>query len=210
MRATFPDFQFVYGDSEFTPNNPTPGGLVSTALQAENGDWIYAVNADADREDFCSDPFRRDHIWSKLPLRADGSLDRSSPYVVPYHAICSAVGSFFDGLTGGLKYKRMIGFVADHGTQDMQRIHNMFDNDWFNVMPQSVPRHPFLDLASLEMIAGVEDDRLRDGQPLPAKDVSKAHHALYDARWDQELHQFLLGNSRAVRVASGIEALEAV
>lgn len=208
MKATYPDFEFVYGDSEFTPNNHTPGGLVSTALQADKGNWLYLVNADADREDFCSDSFRRDHIWSKLPLRADGSLDRSSPYVVPYSVIQSAVGSYFNGLTDGMKYKSRIGFVADHCTQDMQRIHNLFDNDWFGTMPKSVPKHPFLDLASLEMLAGVEDDHLPNGFRLPEKYIERAHHALYDARWDQEVHEFLLEHSRAVRVASGVEALE--
>lgn len=207
MKATYPGFEFVYGDSEFTPDNHTPGGFVSTALQADR-DWLYLVNADADREDFCSDPFRRDHIWSKLPLRADGSLDRSSPYVVPYASIQSAVGSYFDGLTDKEKYKNRIGFVADHCTQDMQRIHNLFDNDWFGVMPQSVPKHPFVDLASLEMLAGVEDDHLPNGLRLPEKYAERAHNALYDARWDQEVHRFLMNHSRAVRVASGVERLE--
>lgn len=207
MKATFPGFEFVYSDSEFTPNNHTPGGLVSIAFQDDHG-WLYLVNADADREDFCSDSFRRDHIWSKLPLRADGSLDRSSPYVVPYTAIKSAVGSYLDGVADGQRYKYRIGFVADHCTQDMQRIHNLFDNDWLNVMPQSVPKHPFLDLASLEMIAGVEDDRLPSGLRLPEKDADRAHHALYDARWDKEVHEFLMEHSRTVRVASGVEKLE--
>src|ERR1044072_3972486 len=68
MKATYPGFEFVYGDSEFTPDNPPPAGLVATALQADH-DWLYLVNAETDREDFCSDPFRRDHLWSKLPLR---------------------------------------------------------------------------------------------------------------------------------------------
>lgn len=207
MKATYPDFEFVYGDSEFTPNNHTAGGLVSTALQADH-ESLYLVNADADREDFCSDPFRDDAIWSKLPLRTDGSLDRSHPAVVPYSVIRSAVASYFDSLTDSMKYKSRIGFVADHGTQDMQRIHNLFDNDWFGLMPRSVPKHPFLDLASLEMIAGVQDDHLPNGLRLPEKYTEKAHHALYDARWDKEVHEFLLAHSRAVRVASGVELLE--
>lgn len=207
MKATYPGFQFVYGDAEFTPDNHTPAGLVSIAFQADR-DWLYLVNADADRDDFCSEPFRRDHIWSKLPLLANGSLDRSSPYVVPYTVIQSAVGSYFKGVTDGQKYKNRIGFVADHCTQDMQRTHNLFDNDWFGVMPSSVPKHPFVDLASLEMLAGVEDDHLPSGLRLPEKYAERAHHALYDARWDKEVHEFLLEHSRAVRVASGVERLE--
>ena len=207
MKATFPGFEFVYGDSEFTPNNRMFDGLVSTALQAPSS-HLYLVNADVNREAFCENPFCRDEIWSKLPLRADGSLDRSNPAVVPYSVIQSAVGSFFDTLTDGMRYKNRIGFVADHCTQDMQRIHDLFENDWFGVMPQSVPKHAFLDLASLEMIAGVEDGRLPNGLRLPEKYAEKAHHALYDARWDREVHEFLLLHSRAVRVASGVERLE--
>jgi hypothetical protein len=207
MRATYPDFEFVYGDSEFTPNNRMSDGLVSTALQASNT-HLYLVNAEADREAFCENPFCRDEIWSKLPLRADGSLDRSNPAVVPYAVIQSTVGSFFDSLTDKMRYKNRIGFVADHCTQDMQRIHDLFDNDWFGVMPPSVPKHAFLDLASLEMLAGVEDGHLPNGLRLPEKYTEKAHHALYDARWDREVHEFLMVHSRAVRVASGVERLE--
>lgn len=206
MRATFPGFEFVYGDSEFTPDNRSHTGLVSTALQAD-GDWLYLVNADADREDFCSDPFRRDHIWSKLPLRSDGTLDRSSPYVVPYGVIRSTVASFFNGLTDGQKYKSRIGFVADHCTQDMQRIHDLYSNDWFGQMPRSVPKHTFLDLASLEMAVGVEDDHLPNDLRLPEKCAEKAHHALYDARWDKEVHEFLMLHSRTARIISGVEKL---
>ena len=207
MKATYPSFEFVYGDSEFTPNHRMSDGLVSTALQAPST-HLYLVNADADREAFCENPFCRDEIWSKLPLRADGSLDRSNPAVVPYSVIQSTVGSFFDSLTDGARYKNRIGFVADHCTQDMQRIHDLFENDWFGVMPQSVPKHAFLDLASLEMIAGVEDDHLPNGLRLPEKYAERAHHALYDARWDKEVHEFLMEHSRAVRVASGVERLE--
>jgi hypothetical protein len=207
MKAFFPDFTFVYNDAEFTPDLHTPGGLVSLALHSEQGD-LYLVNADADREAFCSNDFRRDHIWSKLPLNPDGSLDLTNPSVMPYEDIADAVAAHFYALTGGDKYRQRIGIVADHGTQDMQRLHNLFGNDWFGRMPVTVPRRPFLDLATLEDIAGVENDRLPDGTPLPEKDPSAAHHALADARWDREVHEFLLEHSRAVRVASGVERLE--
>lgn len=206
MKAFFPNFTFVYNDAEFTPNLHTPGGLVSLALHSEHGD-LYLVNADADREAFCSNDFRRDRIWSKLPLNPDGSLDLTNPSVMSYEDIADAVAAHFYALTGGAKYRQRIGIVADHGTQDMQRLHDLFDNDWFGRMPVTVPRRPFLDLATLEDIAGVEDDRLSDGTPLPEKNPDAAHHALTDARWGREVHEFLLEHSRAVRVASGVERL---
>lgn len=204
MKAFFPDFIFVYGDAEFTPDLHTPGGLVSLALHSELGDR-YMVNADADREAFCADDFRRDHIWSKLPLLPDGSLDRSHPNVMSHEDIADVVAAHFDMLTGGAKYRKRIGFVADHGTQDMQRIHNLFKNDWFGRMPVSVPRRPFIDIATLEDLAGVEDGRLSDGTPLPQNDPNEIHHALVDAKWDREVHEFLMKRSKAVRIASGVE-----
>lgn len=206
MKAYYPDFTFVYGDAEFTPELHTPGGLVSLALHSEHGS-LYMVNADADREAFCASDFRRDHIWSKLPLRGDGNLDLSHPAVMRYSDIADAVAVHFDTLTGGQKYRKRVGFIANHGTQDMGRIHALFNDDWFGVMPPSVPRRPFADIATLEDIAGVEDDHLPNGLRLPELGADEAHHALRDARWDQDVHEFLMEHSQAVRVASGVERL---
>jgi hypothetical protein len=206
MKAFFPDFEFAYADAEFTPDNHTPGGLVSYAITSRLGD-LYLVNAEANREDFCSSDFRRDHIWSKLPLLPSGELDFTSPNVVPYDEIRRRVLGYFHDVSGGRNSRRTVGFVADHSTQDMQRVHNLFGNDW-GTMPKSIPRHPFVDLATLEDLAGVVDDHLPSGLRLPEKFAERAHHALYDARWDREVHEFLLEHSRAVRVASGVERLE--
>jgi hypothetical protein len=207
MKAFYPGFTFVYGDAEFTPNLHTPGGLVSLALHSERGS-VYAVNAEADRDAFCASPFRRTHIWSKLPLRKDGSLDLKHPAVMSYSDIADMVAVHFDTLTGGRKYRKHVGFIANHGTQDMGRIHAMFDDDWFDVMPPSVPRRPFADLATLEDLAGVEDDHLPNGLRLPELPADEAHHALRDAKWDREVHEFLMQHSQAVRIASGVERLE--
>lgn len=207
MKATLPGFEFVYIDAEFTPNNHTPGGLVSFAAHSDKGD-LYLVNQGADQADFCSSEFREKHIWSKLPLGENGQIDPNGQHVVPYHQIAVEVARFFTFLTGGRGYRKSIGIIADHGTQDMQRLHNLFDNDWFGRMPSSVPKRPFHDLATLEDIAHVEDDHLPNGLRLPEKYAERAHHALYDARWDREVHEFLMNHSRAVRVACGVELLE--
>jgi len=207
MRATLPGFEFVYIDAEFTPDNHTPGGLVSFAAHSRSGS-LYLVNQEADRKDFCSASFREEHIWSKLPLLEDGRIDPSDEHVVPYDQMAVEFARYFTFLTGGRNYRKHIGIVADHGTQDMQRLHNFFHNDWFGRMPSSVPKRPFHDLATLEDIARVEDGRLPNGLALPPKDDARAHHALYDAQWDRAVHEFLLEHSRAVRVACGVELLE--
>lgn len=206
MKAYYPDFTFVYCDAEFTPELHTPGGLISLALHSEYGS-LYLVNAEADRETFCASDFRRDHIWSKLPLRDDGSLDLTHPAVMRYKDIADAVAIHFDTLTGGQKYRKRVGLVANHGTQDMGRIHALFNDDWFGEMPPSVPRRLFLDIATMEDIAGVEDDHLPNGLRLPELGADEAHHALRDAQWDRDVHEFLMEHSQAVRIASGVERL---
>lgn len=206
MKAYHPGFTFVYGDAEFTPDLHTPGGLVSLALHSERGS-IYMVNADADREAFCSNDFCEKHIWSKLPLRPDGSLDLNHVHVMPYGRIAETVAGYFNLLTGSRKYRQHVGFIANHGTQDMGRIHALFKDDWFDVMPPSVPKRPFQDIATLEDIAGVEDDHLPSGLRLPELGADEAHHAMNDAMWDRDVHEFLMQHSQAVRVASGVERL---
>lgn len=207
MKATLPGFEFVYIDAEFTPNNHTPGGLASFAAHSNKGD-LYLVNRGVDQGDFCSNEFREKHIWSKLPLGGNGQIDPNHEHVKSYPEIAVEVAQFFSFLTGGRGYRKSIGIIADHGTQDVQRLHNLFGNDWFGIMPPSVPKRPFHDLATLEDIAHVEDGRLPNGLRMPEKDPQRAHHALYDAHWDREAHEFLLTHSRHVRVACGIELLE--
>lgn len=206
MKAIHPDFTFVYADAEFTPDDRSTGGLISLALHSGQGS-LYVVNSGADRERFCANNFCREHIWSKLPLRADGSLDETSDSVMHYGAIRQMVSGYFQKLTQGQGYRDRVGLIADHGTQDMQRIHDLFGND-FGAMPQWIPRRPFQDLATLEDLAGARGGRLPDGERIPAMEPADRHHALKDAEWDRAVHEYLMSHSRAVRVASGVERLE--
>ncbi|MFE0472490.1 hypothetical protein ACFW2V_12840 [Streptomyces sp. NPDC058947] len=209
MKAFFPDFTFVYIDAEFLPDDHSPYGLISLALHSEHGSkYMVNENVNSRLTDLRAIPFQRDHILPKLPLRPAGNLDTGHSDVYPYRDMAEETGRYFHALTGGRKYRRHVGLVADHGTQDMQRIHNLFNNDWFGLMPSSVPRRLFLDLATMEDLAGVEGGCLPDGRPLPEKDPQQAHHPLVDAMWDREVHEFLMQHSRAVRVASGVERLE--
>lgn len=207
MKAFNPDFTFVYIDAEFTPDLHVPGGLVSLALHSERGS-VYMVNAEANREAFCASDFCLEHIWPKLPLRSDGELNLGADEVMSYSAIHEMTDRYFFELTDGEDYRQRVGVVADHGTQDMQRIHSLFRNDWA-AMPKWIPRRPFLDLATLEDLAGVKDGAMPqpDGTLLPVMLPDQAHHALCDAQWDHEVHEFLMDRSQAVRVASGIERL---
>lgn len=203
MKALYPNFMFVYIDAEFAPDLRTPGGLVSLAVYSKQKS-LYRVNADADREAFCASEFREKHIWSKLPLCSDGRLNLGHAAVAHYSSIAVAVSAYFYALTGGQDYRKRIGLIANHGTQDVQRLHDLFDNDWAR-MPPWIPRRLFADLATLEDLAGVEDGHLPDGTPLPELDPADAHHALKDAEWDHRVHEFLMERDRSVRIASGVE-----
>lgn len=208
MKAFFPDFTFVYIDAEFLPDDLSPYGLISLALHSEHGSkYMVNENVNSRLADLRAIPFQREHILPKLPLRPAGDLDVEHPDVYSFSGMANEVEDYFNALTGGRNYRRHVGLVADHGTQDMQRVHGLFSNDWFGLMPSSVPKRLFLDLATLEDLAGVEGGCLPDGRPLPEKD-QQVHHALVDAKWDREVHEFLMRHSRAVRVASGVERLE--
>lgn len=207
MKAHLPDFLFAYGDAEFIPHNLGPSGLISLAFHSERGS-IYLINADMDQQEIrtARDPgslWRRDNVWAKLPRLADDSLDRMHPNVVSYAALRSAVAMYFDDITGRRAARESVGFIADHGTQDMQRVHNLWDNDWSR-MPASIPRRPFQDIATLEDISGVQMGRLPNGLELPVQDPRGQHHALRDAEHDKVVHDFLLEHSHAARVASGM------
>jgi hypothetical protein len=208
MKAFFPDFTFVYIDAEFLPNDHSPYGLISLALHSERGSkYMVNENVNSRLTDLRAIPFQREHILPKLPLRPAGDLDTGHPDVYTYRDMAEEVGEYFHAMTGGRNYRKHVGIIADHGTQDMQRIHNLFGNDWFGRMPPSVPRRPFADLATLEDLAGIEGGNLPNGIPMPEQASETAHHAMADAQWDREAHEFLLEHSQAVRVASGVERL---
>lgn len=210
MLAHFPDFLFAYGDAEFIPHDMTPRGLISLALHSSRGS-VYLINGDMNQEEIrnaqdAGSLWRRENVWSKLPRLADGSLDQMHLNVVSYADLRNSVAMYFEDVTNRRAARESVGFIADHGTQDMQRVHNLWDNDWSR-MPASVPRRPFQDIATLEDISGVRMGRLPNGLELPAQDPRGQHHALRDAEHDKVVHDFLLEHSHAVRVASGVVAV---
>lgn len=207
MKAYIPDFLFAYTDAEFIPHDMTPRGLISLAVHTSRGS-IYLINGDMNQEEIrnaqdAGSRWRRENVWSKLPRLADGSLDRMHLNVMPYSDLRNAVATYFDDVTRHRPAREAVGFIADHGTQDMQRVHNLWDNDWSR-MPASIPKRPFQDIATLEDLARVREGYLPNGLAMPVQDSRGQHHALRDAEHDRVIHDFLLEHSHAVRVASGI------
>jgi hypothetical protein len=213
MKERWPDFTFVGIDLEFLRDIPGQPGLISMALAYRDKDHrthsLYVINGDVDQDEVLRRPWMVDNVWSKLPLDTDGRyLDLRSSEVQAYYDIPGLVSDFLSPLTDGESYRQHIGLIADHGTQDVQRLHELWGHDWSpGAMPPWIPKRLFQDLATLEDVAGVSEGRMPDGERLPEMDPVNEHVALWDAVHDLDVLEFLLARSRAVRVACGVELI---
>jgi hypothetical protein len=166
-------------DTEFVPPVLGPRGLVSLAV-TDGHDELYLINADTDFQTVLDwkHPWMIDNVVRHLPLTADGWLDRKHPQVVPYEEIQRACADFF-----GRDKDRRPKVVANCGTQDVVRLHGLWDHDW-SEMPRGVP-HSFTDVNELQADLGISDEEL------PYRDPSGCHHALMDARHELAVYRFL-------------------
>lgn len=172
----------VYLDCEFIPSDPTIGGLISIGLTDDQGRDYYAVNSYLDARTVSSHPWLSKHVWPYLPnCAADGLptwLDIRHPDVkTPKQIRADLVRYFGDHGPAHLH--------CWYGGQDICRLHSLWDNDWSS-MPEDIPRW-FHEIQSLAYQAG-------DPQ-LPQQDGGE-HHALADAKYNRQLHEFLI--TRAV------------
>jgi hypothetical protein len=168
----------AYIDCEFLPADLSTRGLVSIGLTDNEDNDYYAVNADMDVDALHRVPWMVANVWKYLPhLGAQGLphlLDRTHPDVKPIGQIRDEVRTYFG------KHPRRSHLYAWYGAQDIGRLHSLWNNDWA-VMPEDVPTW-FHELQSLAWLAG-------DPQ-LPEQDGGE-HHALADAKYNRQLHEFL-------------------
>lgn len=165
----------VYLDCEFLPSDPALSGLVSIGLTDDQGRDYYAVNADADQQALREIPWMVANVWPYLPTVGNGAgLDHAHPDVKPIAQIRADLVRYFCDHGPAHLY-------AWYGSQDMHRLHSFWDHDWSR-MPDDIPCW-FHELKSLAYLAG-------DPQ-LPQQDGGE-HHALADAKYNRQLHQFLL------------------
>jgi hypothetical protein len=171
----------VYLDCEFIPAEPHTRGLVSIGLTDDDGNDYYAVNADQNWDAY-KIPWMRENVWPYLPHRAaagePGVLDLTHPDVKPIAQIREDIKAYFG------QHRRPAHLYAWYGGQDIARLHSLWDNDW-SAMPGDIPRW-FHELQSLAHQAG-------DPQ-LPVQD-SGEHHALADAKYNRQLHEFLIART---------------
>jgi hypothetical protein len=163
----------VYLDTEFITTDPTTSGLISIGLTDNHGRDYYAINGDINDPDVRFHPWLSKNVWPYLPHTPIGGLDHFHPDVKSTAQIRADITRYFgDHLPAHL--------YAWYGGQDISRLHSLWDNDWA-AMPEDIPRW-FHELQSLAWLAG-------DPQ-LPQQDGSE-HHALADAKYNRQLHEFL-------------------
>lgn len=187
--------KYTYLDCEFIRNDFRPEGLISIGIECDGGTY-YAVNAEADTRlaslDEEAREWMRAHVFPHLPIGEDGQLDLTHPDVKPYATIRDEINGFYCTATGAQKASKTLRLVADHGTQDVVRLHTLWDNDW-GVMPKWVPKKVDYDLGTLEDDALLADPNLR----LPEQEEYTLHHALHDTLFDKLKHEALPVPERA-------------
>ncbi len=177
----------TYGDCEFLRDDQTNNGTISFALYDENGEGYYAVNADMDEDRILNEQsplcqWLRDHVWPHLPLTPDGRLDRSHPDVKSIDQIRTEIAGYFAARPAARLY-------AYFGAQDTNRIHALWQHDWHDAMPESVPRY-CTDIMGVAEDAGITPEDIDDGF-FPPQDTT-THHALNDAQYNRVMHEFIL------------------
>jgi hypothetical protein len=163
----------VYLDTEFITTDPTTSGLISIGLTDDQGRDYYAINGNINDAEVRFHPWLSKNVWPYLPHTPIGGLDHFHPDVKPLAQIRADLTRYFGDHPPAHLY-------AWYGSQDMSRLHSLWDNDW-SAMPEDVPRW-FHELQSLAWLAG-------DPQ-LPVQDGGE-HHALADAKYNRQLHEFL-------------------
>jgi hypothetical protein len=177
----------VYLDCEFLRGDPTTAGLVSLALTDEQDVSYYAVNRGMDVGSVLSQAWMVENVWGSLPTVQtstwpgfDTDLDYAHPDVHSVNAMQGGIAAYFEN-TGADETH----LYAYYGGQDIFRLHSLWDHDW-SVMPDTVPCW-FYDLKGLAV---------QRGNPRLPEQTKGAHNALADARWNREVHRFLLRATR--------------
>jgi hypothetical protein len=188
----------TYLDCEFIRNDFRPQGLISLGIECD-GETYYAVNAEADMSlaslDEEARQWVRDNVFPHLPICEDGRLDLTHPDVKPYATIRDEVDTFYKNATGGKKASKTLRLIADHGPQDVVRLHTLWDNDW-GVIPVWIPKKVDYDLGTLEDDLLASRPSFMASPVMPEQNPNERHHALRDAQHDRAMHEFLMGASR--------------
>lgn len=181
---------YVYLDTEFNRKDFSSKGLVSIALVAGN-DVYYAVNGEMDLQKIVGDPeigaWMTENIFEPHILTHSMRRLRQTPDVKDYDVISAEVNAFLKAACPTGSAKDDIEIIVNCGAQDMVRLHTLLaDNDFGRL-------GPWVPYGSDDMYR-IKRKAYRLGlrkEELPVQRPETAHHALYDAEYEREVHQFI-------------------
>lgn len=182
----------VYLDTEFLRSDPHLSGLYSIALTDDQGVDYYACNQQGRPFQLSAEEWMLENVVPHMPMFIDRDLqgrpstvhwdDRHPDYhlVKPAERIRNEIAEYFENTDADVTH-----LYAYFGGQDIFRLHSFWEHDW-QAMPDAVPRW-FYDLKGI----AVQRGNLR----LPEQGEGQ-HNALADARWNRDVHRFLLRATR--------------
>lgn len=173
----------IWYDAEFVRCTHGPR-LISLGMVREDGAKLYAINANMPLGPISRNPWLMANVVPHLPLRTGGrgAWDRGHPdfeeHVLTEQQIAQQVASFIDGLGETVQ---LWSWCAG---QDHHVLTSLWRWDW-DAYPLCMPTYT----ADLQQ----ELDRL--GLPgskvPPPRNLSKVHHALFDAEHHRDISLFL-------------------
>jgi hypothetical protein len=184
--------QYASLDTEFVPNNLTPTGLISMAIATEHASY-YAVNADMDTRQVCEREWMVENVWKHIPNHGKGLLDYSHEDVKSYETIREEVDAFFRGLDLDPveRVTDQLSIIVNHGSQDMIRLHTLWNNDWHQEKPWYIPTSPD-DMGCIKRRLRRSPNGREVEMSLPVQDEATLHHALHDAEHELSVVQHIL------------------
>lgn len=186
----FYDFEFIEDGVTIDP--------ISVGLVDDKGRTYYAVNFDADWERIRKHDWLMENVWPHLPLRGrktggltvnqndPGVLDRTSVLLKPRWVIANEVREFL------LSPGERVELWADCGAYDHVALMQLC---WGPMIrkPKAMPFYTN-DLMQEAEALGVREEQFPARRP-----ELVPHHALDDAKADQDLYEFLVAHDEERR-----------
>lgn len=180
--------KFFY-DTEFIENGHQIE-LISIGIVSSKGDEYYAVNRNIDSGNTYGNiihhKFLMEHVIPQLPIvdykpinptigHGSFTLDTDSPLVIPKLRIAKQVRTFL------LQYNEPIELWAYYGACDHMALMWLWGP--ISARPDGIPMITF-DLLQWSHHLGLDDSTF-------PKQIGTLHNALQDARWNEEVHEYL-------------------
>lgn len=185
--------KYLYLDTEFNRKDFTKRGLVSIALVTDEASY-YAVNNDMDIQGITTDPdigeWMTENVFEPhIPTHSLRRLRQDHGEVKDFDTISREVDSFLKSACPTGVAEEDIEVIVKCGSQDMVRLHTLLKNNDWGLFGEWIPTYAD-DMARIQRRAYEVGLKKED---LPTQRPETEHHALYDAEYEREVHQYILG-----------------